>query len=110
MLEVLCDNSSDTHWVKNQSSDHPALPKAFMNNKAKALLNWIINHWMSATYKTNIIWDRVLLIYAILDDIHVDIGEIQHLQMLETRTNMKWTLYFVHTLSHASSLQVEQEK
>ncbi|KAH0745669.1 hypothetical protein KY285_007326 [Solanum tuberosum] len=74
MLEVFCDNPSNTHWVKNQSSDHAALPKAFMNQKAKVFLNWIINRWMSATHKTNIIWNSVFLIYTILDDIPVDIA------------------------------------
>ncbi|KAK4354188.1 hypothetical protein RND71_026382 [Anisodus tanguticus] len=67
MLEVLCDDSGKAQWSKRK-----ALSKTYMAREARAWLNWILNRWMPATHKS---------------------------EMVRTRKNMQWSLYFVHRLT-----------
>lgn len=75
MLEVLCEDRRKAHWVKNQSSDHAAMEKLFMNKEAQAWLNLICNRWMPIVHKFEVILEWVFLIYAFMTWIFVNIGE-----------------------------------
>ncbi|KAJ8526345.1 hypothetical protein K7X08_028822 [Anisodus acutangulus] len=78
---------------------HHSLAKEFMCSLARVVLNLICNRLMPCQHKKHVPRYRVLLLYALMESIPINLGEIMYEQMQRTRMNSQLTLFFANTLS-----------
>ncbi|KAK4359889.1 hypothetical protein RND71_022118 [Anisodus tanguticus] len=96
--EILCPGRSDATW-KSGNTPHHSLAKEFMCSLARVVLNLICNRLMPCQHKTHVPRYRVLLLYALMESVPINLGEIMYEQMQRTRMSSNLALFFANTLS-----------
>uniref|UniRef100_M1DBL6 Putative plant transposon protein domain-containing protein n=1 Tax=Solanum tuberosum TaxID=4113 RepID=M1DBL6_SOLTU len=85
---TLCGPQSMVQWTKHSEKRyHQYLPYAHMLRKAQVWLKIVMHYLIPGLHYTNITWDRVCLVYALMTATEVNIGVVFKSAMRKARVH-----------------------
>lgn len=107
---MLCVDNPNTEWIKRKSNAYNPLVYKWLTRKARAYLSFVFHRLIPCEGNTHVMFERVIVTYALMTKTDVNVGALMYREMEQTRDNYHLRLFFASTLTkYMMSLRILKE-